>query len=99
MQHDPTRIEEALLAGAGYCVSRNQNCDFRLDHVDHDEWEIAVLSGRAHAWIRSELSAPLAQCLGDSFKVDILGADRFLKRARALGFQTEFVGGGGKDRF
>ncbi len=99
MSTDCTRTDEALLAGAGYPLPHHQNCDFRLDRADSNEWEITVLSPSAQAWIRDELCYPLGQCLSDSFKVDILSADRFLKQARALGFRTEFVGRGGKDLF
>lgn len=99
MSMDCTRTGEALLAGAGYPLPHHQDCDFRLDRADSDEWEIAVLSPCAQAWVRDELCYPLGQSLGGSFKVDILSADRFLKQARARGFRTEFVGTGGKDLF
>ncbi|WP_047462129.1 hypothetical protein [Rhizobium rhizogenes] len=99
MSMDCTRTSEALLAGAGCPLPHHQNCDFRLDRADSNKWEITVLSLRAQAWVRDELCYPLGQSLGDSFKVDILSADQFLKQAQALGFRTEFVGTGGKDLF
>ncbi|AYG63877.1 hypothetical protein CCGE525_33625 (plasmid) [Rhizobium jaguaris] len=94
-----TRTGEALLAGAGYSVPHHQGCDFRLGHTANNEWQITVLSPRAQAWVSNELCSPLGQCLSDSFKVDILSADQFLKEARALGFRTEFVGRSGRDLF
>ncbi len=94
-----TRTGEALLAGAGYPLPQREDSDFRLDRTDSDEWEITVVSSRARAWVHEELCNPLCQCLRDSFKVDVLGADRFLKQVHALGFRTEFVGTGGKDLF
>jgi len=94
-----TRTGEALLAGAGYPLPHHQDCDFRLDQTANNEWQITVLSPSAHAWVHKELCGPLGQCLSDSFKVDILSADQFLKEARALGFRTEFVGRSGKDLF
>lgn len=99
MSTDFTRTEEALLAGAGYPLPHHQDCDFRLDRADRDKWEITIVSPRAQAWVHDELCNPLCQGLSDSLKVDILGADRFLKQVHALGFRTEFVGTGGKDLF
>ena len=95
-----TRTGEALLAGAGYSLPHHhRDCDFCLGQTANNEWQITVLSPSARAWVHNELCSPLGQCLSDSFKVDILSADQFLKEARALGFRTEFVGSSGKDLF
>ncbi|OEC95670.1 MULTISPECIES: hypothetical protein [unclassified Rhizobium] len=99
MSTDCTRTEEALLAGAGYPLPHHQDCDFRLDRTDSDEWEITVVSSRAQAWVHEEFCNPLAQCLSDRFKVDVLSADQFLKQVHVLGFRTEFIGAGGRDLF
>jgi hypothetical protein len=99
MSMDCTRTGEALLAGAGCPPPYHQNCNFRLDRAGSNEWEITVLSPSAQAWVRDEICYPLGQSLGDSFRVDILSADQFLKQAQARGFRSEFVGTGGKDLF
>ncbi|KEA03437.1 hypothetical protein G6L94_20945 [Agrobacterium rhizogenes] len=99
MSMDCTRTGEALLAGAGCPPPYHQNCDFRLDRAGSNEWEITVLSPSAQAWVRDEICYPLGQSLGDSFRVDILSANQFMKQAQARGFRSEFVGTGGKDLF
>lgn len=90
-----SRTSEALLAGAG-CPDRH-DCDFTLDRTTVDQWQISIRSPRADAWVREELCQPFGYCLGGSIIVDVLSADRFIKRARGQGFRTEFVGPGGKD--
>jgi hypothetical protein len=99
MSMDCTRTGEALLAGAGCPPPYHQNCNFRLDRAGSNEWEITVLSPSAQAWVRDEICYPLGQSLGDSFRVDILSANQFMKQAQARGFRSEFVGTGGKDLF
>ena len=95
-----TRTSEAPVTTVrNYLRRRQGGCDFRLDQTINNRWQIAVLSPDARAWVREELCGPLAQCLSESFTVDILSADQFLKEARALGFRTEFIGKSGKDLF
>ncbi|MGO4118584.1 hypothetical protein [Rhizobium ruizarguesonis] len=94
-----TRTGEALLAAAGSPPPHHSDCDFRLDRSTDDEWRIVILSARARAWVHEQFCGPLCQCLGDSIAVDMLSADRFLKKAHDQGFRTEFVGRSGKDLY
>lgn len=94
---DTSRIREASLGGAGYPVPHHHDCDFALVRTTVDQWEISIRSPRADAWVREELCLPFGNCLGGSIIVDVLSANRFIKRAYAQGFRTQFVGSGGKD--
>lgn len=101
MDANHERNIEALLSGAGCNVPRaeDSHCDFHLEKEDNDNWRISAISERAHEWLKADLCSPLSQGLCDSFVVDMLGADRFLKKLRSMGFSTEFVGIGGMDKY
>lgn len=101
MTSDTSRNSEALLAGAGYPPPSpaESTGDFQLDRSSNDSWRITAMSERARQWIKREFCGPLRQCLNDSFVVDMLSADRFLKQAHAMGFRTEYIGPHGKDLY
>ncbi|MBX4927688.1 hypothetical protein [Rhizobium binae] len=65
--------------------------DFRLQKSDDGDWQVLVISVRGSYWLR----ANHIELCDDGKRMNLSGANAFLREARRDGFKTEYVGPNG----
>ncbi|MEY9167102.1 hypothetical protein ABIE78_005221 [Sinorhizobium fredii] len=70
---------------------RAEGADFRVQRAADRLWEILALSERAGRWLRANYQS--GSLSGDDVvRIDLIGANEFMRTARAQGYRIAYVG-------
>ncbi|MQW90099.1 hypothetical protein [Sinorhizobium saheli] len=97
-----TVSRETLAEGSGprsgITTARSEGADFRIQRAADLMWEVSALSDRAARWVRANYQ-PVSPSDGDVIRTDLVGANRFMGKARTQGFRIEYIGPHGVNLF
>ena len=79
----------AALACSGCNV---EDLDFRLSRIKDRDWEIVPLSKQGLLWSKANFEPNFQSADEPVIRTNLAGANAFLRRTRALGYRSEYIG-------
>lgn len=85
--HASNRTSEDEFAGRP-----DQRIDFKVSRVQERDWEIVPLSKQGLTWAKANFAVQALAAGEPAIHTSLMGANDFLRKARAHGYRTQYAG-------